>query len=434
MQHQMVRKANYLIEATYKLSAVEQKIILFLASTLKHDDVDFKPYHFKIKTFQNFMNTVDANYAWLEQTILSLKEKNLRIVYKNENNKKVVLNVNWLSSSKYIEGTGVVELRFDPNLRPFLLQLKSRFTNYRLENVVQLKSQFSIRLYELLKQYEIIGKRLFGLCDLRSLLGIEEGQYQQYTDFRKRVIVTAQTELAEKTDIRFTFKEKRVTRKVDAITFHIKQNQLNPKNEFQNTTNPAVVAKISKLESLYDLLPKPYSNKISIKKEIAKSLEKNNFDYVMRNILYSNANSNALKPGANKGKSSNYRAYLAKALQNDYGLAYMEDQQSQKEAEQQRQKAFVEVRQQKQREINQINQERENRNKARVFMKSCTLETMQQLEEKARCRLSSDALERYNNKHYIGIFEFKRKLEDIVMEHTGIIKAVAKPQKTVEVA
>jgi len=88
MENQMVRKANYLIEATYKLSAVEQKIILFLASTLKSDDEDFKPYHFKIKTFQEFMGKADANYAWLEQTLLSLKEKNLRIVYENENSKR----------------------------------------------------------------------------------------------------------------------------------------------------------------------------------------------------------------------------------------------------------------------------------------------------------------------------------------------------------
>jgi len=88
MENQMVRKANYLIEATYKLSAVEQKIILFLASTLKSDDEDFKPYQFKIKTFQEFMGKADANYAWLEQTLLSLKEKNLRIVYENENSKR----------------------------------------------------------------------------------------------------------------------------------------------------------------------------------------------------------------------------------------------------------------------------------------------------------------------------------------------------------
>jgi len=51
MPHQMVRKANSLIEATYKLSAIEQKIVLYLISTVSPADDDFKPYQFKIKNF-----------------------------------------------------------------------------------------------------------------------------------------------------------------------------------------------------------------------------------------------------------------------------------------------------------------------------------------------------------------------------------------------
>lgn len=423
MENQMVRKANYLIEATYKLSAVEQKIILFLASTLKSDDEDFKPYQFKIKTFQEFMGKADANYAWLEQTLLSLKEKNLRIVYENENSKKVILNVNWLSSSKYIEGSGAIELRFDPNMKPFLLQLKNRFTNYRLANVVQLKSQFSIRLYELLKQYEKIGKRSFGLHDLRLMLGIDEDQYQQYTDFKKRVLLTAQTELAEKTDIRFTFKEQRVARKVEVITFHIKQNQLKSAIEFQESIQPISTTEINpELDSLYSLLPETYRNKFSIRKEVAKALEKNNFDYVMRNIVYSNNKSNAAKPSRTEG---NYRAYLSKALRDDYGLAYVEDQQSRKEVEQQRQKTFAEAEQQKRRENHKIDQERENRKKARIFIASCASETLQAYEEEARNRMSPEALARHLRKDPIGNFEFKRRLEDVVLEHAGITKNVA---------
>ncbi len=60
--------------------------------------------------------------------------------------------------------------------------------------------------------------------------------------------------------------------------------------------------------------------------------------------------------------------------------------------------------------------------------------TTQKLEQEAMRRLSPDALERYNNKHYTGIFEFKRKLEDVVMEHTGIVKAVNKPEQAAEAA
>ncbi len=420
MKHQMVRKANSLIEATYKLSTVEQKIILFLASTLRPEDEDFKPYLFKIATFQEFMGKVDANYAWLEQTLLSLKEKNLRIVYENEDRKKVILNVNWLSSSKYVEGSGCVELRFDPNMKPFLLQLKNRFTNYRLSNVVQLKSQFSIRLYELLKQYEKIGKRAFGIYDLRSILGVDEDQYQQYTDFRKRVILTAQSELEEKTDICFTFKETRVSRKVDIITFFIKTNALKPQLALDDAEVITPESDIeSELHSLLALLPAAYKNRKSVRKILEEYLIKHDFEFVMRNIIYTNEKSNAVKPGTT-GSRSNYRAYLNKALSNDYGLAYMEDLQAKKEAEEIKQKTFEEAEKEKQRELNKIDQERENREKAREFMKTIAPEAMQTFEQEAIKRLLPESLTRYKRKDSIGVFEFKRKLEDVVMEHIGL--------------
>jgi len=411
--HQIVRKANSLIEATYKLSAIEQKIVLYLVSTISPSDEDFKPYQFKIKNFFEFIDYSDTNYTWLEENLLSLKNRNLRIVYENEAGKKVILNVNWLSSSKYVEGSGCVELRFDPNMRPFLLQLRNRFTNYHLSNVVQLKSQFSIRIYELLKQYEKIGKRAFGLYDLRSTLGIDEDQYQQYTDFRKRVILAAQSELQEKTDICFTFKETRVSRKVDVITFFIKSNVLKPVAFDEAEIIVPEIDTEAELNSLLDLLPEAYKTRKSIKKTIEDSLIKNGFEYVMRNVVYTNEKSSNIK---------NYRAYLVKALNNDYGLAYMEDIQVKNEAEQAKQKTFAEVEKQKQREKNQIDQERESREKARVFIASYAPETLEAYAEEARKRLSPDSLARYHRKDVIGLFEFKRRLEDVVMEHTGLRK------------
>ncbi len=423
MPYQMVRKANSLIEATYKLSAIEQKIVLYLVSTISPSDDDFKPYQFKIKKFFEFIGQSETNYTWLEENLLSLKNRNLRIVYENEKGKKVILNVNWLSSSKYVEGSGSVELRFDPNMKPFLLQLKSRFTNYHLSNVVQLKSQFSIRLYELLKQYEKIGKRAFGLYDLRSILGIDEDQYQQYTDFRKRVILAAQAELAEKTDICFTFKETRVSRKVDVITFSIKANTLRPLLNFDEAEiiTPALEIE-SELASLVDLLPEIYKNRKSIRKMLEESIIKNGFEYVMRNIVYTNEKSNAAKLDPT-GKRGNYRAYLNKALNNDYGLAYIEDMQAQQAADEIRQKTLDEIEKQKQRELNKIDQERENREKAReliAYYAKNDQNTLQQFEEEAKKRMSQEALSRYLRKDVIGNFEFKRRLEDVVMEHVGL--------------
>lgn len=54
---------------------------------------------------------------------------------------------------EYVEGSGIVQVEFHKSLKPYLLQLQEygNFTKYQINNVVNFKSQYSIRLYELLK-------------------------------------------------------------------------------------------------------------------------------------------------------------------------------------------------------------------------------------------------------------------------------------------
>jgi plasmid replication initiation protein len=80
------------------------------------------------------------------------------------------LQITWVSSVKYYDNEGVVHIAFDPALKPYLLQLKSRFKPYQLRNVISLNSFYSIRIYELLKQYENIGNRTFEINELREML------------------------------------------------------------------------------------------------------------------------------------------------------------------------------------------------------------------------------------------------------------------------
>ena len=71
-------------------------------------------------------------------------------------------------------GEAVVEVEFSQKLMPYLLELKQQFTTYYLANVMALKSSYSIRIFELLKQYEKIGKRSISLENLRQLVGTTE--------------------------------------------------------------------------------------------------------------------------------------------------------------------------------------------------------------------------------------------------------------------
>jgi hypothetical protein len=215
-----VTKSNMLIEANYKLGVVEQKIILCLASSIHPTDSDFKTYTLSIKEFTNLLGLKGRpKYTELRQITKELMQK----IFEIRIDKKVI-QVSWLSYVAYNESEGTIDIRFDPFLRPYLLQLKKEFTSYKLENVVKLKSSYSIRIYELLKQYEKIKERSFNLSKLREMLGAED-IYPAYGNFKQRVLIPAQKELKKKTDISFQIEEIKVGRKVEKLKLIIESGK-----------------------------------------------------------------------------------------------------------------------------------------------------------------------------------------------------------------
>jgi plasmid replication initiation protein len=124
-----------------------------------------------------------------------------------EEGKQKIFKTSLVSSFKYnIDGTGVVEATFHPDLKPYLLRLKNRFLMYDMKNVLNISSANSIRMYELLKSFEGIRERTFYVEELKEILGVEQ-KYDRYYNFKKRIIEQAQKDLFKHTDIAFTFDE-----------------------------------------------------------------------------------------------------------------------------------------------------------------------------------------------------------------------------------
>jgi Initiator Replication protein len=218
-----VTKSNRLIEANYKLGVVEQKIILYLASNIQPSDSDFQTYTLSIKEFINLLG-LKGNHKYTD--LRKITKELMKKVFEVRVDKKVI-QVSWLSYVAYNESVGTIDIRFDPFLKPYLLELKREFTSYKLENVVKLKSSYAIRIYELLKQYEKIQERTFLLSDLRELLGVDN-LYPAYGNFKQRVLLPAQKELENKTDISFKLEEVKNGRRVSKVKFiiqSVKQNK-----------------------------------------------------------------------------------------------------------------------------------------------------------------------------------------------------------------
>ncbi|KZE67931.1 hypothetical protein AWM68_17305 [Fictibacillus phosphorivorans] len=216
----LITKSNSLIEANYKLGELEQKIIWLLASRIQPSDKEFKTYTLRIKEFTDLLGlTSKSKYSEIEQITLGLMQKvfQIKTEYKTE-------QISWLSYVAYNKKSGTVDLRIDPSLKPFLIELKECFTSYRIENILQLKGQYTIRIYEMLKQYEKIKERTFKVDEIKEKLCVGD-MYPQYGSFKQRVLKPAQKELKKKTDISFELEEIKTGRKVDTVKFIIKKNK-----------------------------------------------------------------------------------------------------------------------------------------------------------------------------------------------------------------
>jgi len=394
MKNKMVVKSNYLIEASYKLSAAEQRVILFLASLIKPADDDFKSYSLSVKEF--------AQLAGIRHKgeYEDIKEISKRLISRAFTIREPTgdLQLSWLSSAKYMNGKGTVLLRFDPGLKPYLLQLKDRFTRYRLHQVIQLKSFFSIRIYELLKQFEKVQVREFTLEELKRTLGVDDSQYRLYGHFKAKVLNVARQELAEKTDITFDYDEIKVGRCVGRIRFRIQPNHQRSGKEDLLASVPPVIQEMAgestetgngDMESALAEVPSMFRDQKTIRNMLRDALEKHGLEYVRRNVLYTNDKSNAAKPGANIGRGSNYRNYLAKALKGDFGLAFKEDQEAHqaKEEKVREEKEAAETATQQAQE--KTRREQEDLDRARVYQESLPPEALTHLREEAFSRLAS---------------------------------------------
>lgn len=269
----IVTKANNLIKASYSLTLQEQKLILSLASMVSPNDADFKEYTLEIKKFMQILEIeTQTKYSEIPKITKELMKKVFEI-----REGKEILQLSWLSSVKYKTGEGKVILKFDSSLKPYMLQLKELYTSYKLENILLLRSKYSLRIYEILKSNQFKKYWEITLVELKYILGIKEKSYDIYQNLKNRVILKAQIELKEKTDIYFEFEEIKTGRKVTSLKFIIKSNKNNKKLLSDNLNDISVDnAEIIEDKNIL-ILKELFQYQVSIK-NLKKILESANND------------------------------------------------------------------------------------------------------------------------------------------------------------
>ena len=102
-------------------------------------------------------------------------------------------------------GLWYFQMNAHDNALPLMFNFKEEYVTYPVENILKLKSSTQIRLYELLKQFEPIGKLTITIQELRKQLGVKSNESVEWSYFRRDILEPAVKALEANTDIRCSY-------------------------------------------------------------------------------------------------------------------------------------------------------------------------------------------------------------------------------------
>jgi len=218
MSNNIITKSNYLIEASYKLTLNEQRLILLTISKIDSRKPIQKDNDFTITAseFSEAFNIpLNQAYDVLEDATSRLYEKDIRTY---DPLAKTRERFRWVDMVRYWDGDAKVTLSFSRWVIPYLTLLHKQFTSYELRQISQMKTAYSIRFYELLVQFIKTGERFITIEDLQRLFELK-GRYKRFFDFKKRIITPSIFEINEKTDIKVEWDIVKKGRHISGIIF-----------------------------------------------------------------------------------------------------------------------------------------------------------------------------------------------------------------------
>lgn len=239
-----VCKSNDIVQKTrYDFSLAEQRMIAYICSKIKPIEALDRAkgvayqleYDFNILDYARICGIEDNGRVYEECKALlkGLRDKSMWLTLPDGSE----TTVGWLAKATTNKRSGIAKIKIDEDLAPYLFDLQTKFLSYGLKNILNMKSQYSIRLYELLKSYHDMKvgqtdhreklekaykpKKISWTVDLeefKKLLMVDTiKSYENYKNLRIKVLEVAQKEINELTDINIYFEPIKKGRKVVKI-------------------------------------------------------------------------------------------------------------------------------------------------------------------------------------------------------------------------
>lgn len=221
-----VVQANDLIGGKQSLKLNSAKLIRAAIMQIVPEDEELKPYVVTIKELSKLLKVSESNLYRDIDHITDDIIKNPVFIKKISRKQVKWVKIPWVTRCEYNSDVGVA-IKLNDDLKPFLIKLKEHYTQYSLDNILSMRSTYSIRIFELLQ--EKLKTKLLGwdgesieisLQELRECCDCEE-KYKSFNNFKTRVIDTACREINALTMFRVKYTYLKHGKSIVAIIFHV---------------------------------------------------------------------------------------------------------------------------------------------------------------------------------------------------------------------
>ena len=226
--HTMLQKARY------DLSLMEWRIVHYAIAQIKPTSADFNEFTIDLNDLFDICGLTHESYTEIKLIIKKLADRSWWLVMEDPNFPGTECDslVRWFNTLRSNKKTGKVTIKFHEDMFGYLLSLYERYEKYGenyaglvLKYTLPMKSKYGVRLYELLKSYQVNNKEWWFQVDkLKHLLNADN--YKLFGDFKRWVLEPAVKEINKFTDIIIYYETEKDGKKVDKITFYMDEKSV----------------------------------------------------------------------------------------------------------------------------------------------------------------------------------------------------------------
>ena len=284
LKDQKVVQSNDLVTSMAKMDKVPLKIFELAVSCIDTDNLprDHTVYLSKSTVYSFFQVTDNDKHTRFKSALTTLHQQSIfEVREENEQGKWKYKIISPISSSEWNDYSDTLKIKFTDDIMPYLIELKTNFTQYLITDIMELNSKYSIIFYKWFsmnynqydtykgtgsrneEQLERLKNPYISMPELRRMTNTLK-EYNRVDNFEARVLKPAKEEINEHTHFTMTYEKIKKGRSVVGIKFYIDKKQPRaalPYKESDPTYQMGKARKQQEQENLYaQAMQNPYTS------------------------------------------------------------------------------------------------------------------------------------------------------------------------------